>query len=158
MFNLLILSLVSTDDNEVTGTIPTEIGALDELKELYLGENELTGTIPSELGLLDEVKKLYLNDNDLTGTVPLELANLDELKEIDISKNNLIGSVTHLCTTSDWVNFDSVELIGVGPGCSPTEPSPFAGFLALFNLIRWILSLLGIENINITIGNPNPGD
>jgi len=61
LFNLLILSLVSTDDNEVTGTIPTEIGALDELKELYLGENELTGTIPSELGLLDEVKKLYLS-------------------------------------------------------------------------------------------------
>lgn len=139
-------------DNELTGTIPTEIGDLDDLEELYLGKNDLTGTIPTELGRLDELKKLYLDDNELTGTVPLELANMDKLKELDISKNNLIGSVTHVCSTVDWVNYDTNELIGFGPGCEVQEPSPFFGLLTLFNLFVWILSLLGIENISIQIG------
>lgn len=135
-------------DNDLEGTIPTEMGDLDELTELYLSKNDLTGTIPTELGQLDELKKLYLDDNDLTGTVPLELAQLDELKELDISKNNLIGSVSHLCVTVNWVNYDVNELIGVGPGCDLPEPTPFF----LFSLFLWLLSLLGIDTVSIQIG------
>ena len=38
--------------NDLTGTIPTELGALTSLQWLTLDKNQLTGTIPTELGSL----------------------------------------------------------------------------------------------------------
>ena len=38
--------------NQLTGTIPAELGALDELRQLGLWGNALSGEIPPELGAL----------------------------------------------------------------------------------------------------------
>jgi Leucine-rich repeat (LRR) protein len=44
--------------NNLTGTIPTELGNLSNLTRLYLSSNELTGTIPTELGNLSNLTTL----------------------------------------------------------------------------------------------------
>jgi Leucine-rich repeat (LRR) protein len=41
--------------NLLTGTIPTELGKLTNLRMLSLSGNQLTGTIPSELGKLNNL-------------------------------------------------------------------------------------------------------
>jgi Leucine-rich repeat (LRR) protein len=41
--------------------------------------NDLTGTIPTELGNLSNLTTLYLYDNELTGSIPTELGNLSNL-------------------------------------------------------------------------------
>ncbi len=56
--------------NELTGEIPSELGNLSNLEELYLSHNELTGEIPSELGKLSNLEELYLGGNELIGCVP----------------------------------------------------------------------------------------
>ena len=64
---------INLRENNLTGTIPSEIGDLSTLEELYLDNNELTGDIPSELGNLPELSALRLAGNRLTGCIPDEL-------------------------------------------------------------------------------------
>jgi len=47
------------------------------LKKLFLGNNQLTGSIPSELGAMTSMEDLDLNSNQLTGTIPSELGGDD---------------------------------------------------------------------------------
>ena len=49
------------------GPIPTELGQLGRLDQLYLGYNAFCGQIPTEFGLLHSLKELDLEDNELTG-------------------------------------------------------------------------------------------
>ena len=49
------------------------------LTRLGLDQNQLSGPIPSELGALVELKHLRLNDNELSGVVPESFASLRRL-------------------------------------------------------------------------------
>ncbi|MYF78482.1 MAG: hypothetical protein F4180_00835, partial [Chloroflexi bacterium] len=59
--------------NQLTGSIPSELGQLHNLAGLYLSGNQLTGSIPPELGQLQNLTGLHLSGNRLTGCIPLEL-------------------------------------------------------------------------------------
>ena len=104
--------------NALSGTIPSELGNLDELMILYLGDNDLSGTIPSELGNLDELRILYLGDNDLSGTIPSELGNLDELRILYLGDNDLSGTIP-----SELGNIENLEQLFLAQnqlrGCIP---------------------------------------
>ena len=62
--------------NQFTGQIPTELGNLGGIDELYLEHNSFSGTIPSQLGLLTTAILIHLHDNKLSGSVPPELCDL----------------------------------------------------------------------------------
>lgn len=49
----------------IEGPIPTTLGNLVELKELFLDDNELTGSIPTELGRLANANYIALASNNL---------------------------------------------------------------------------------------------
>ena len=68
--NMTSLEVMDLHDNDLTGTIPSELGSLSSLEWLSLYRNDLTGTIPSELGRLSSLEWLSLYRNDLTGTIP----------------------------------------------------------------------------------------
>ena len=44
-------------DNDLSGTLPFEIGFLVHLESFEFYENKLTGMIPSEIGLLERLSK-----------------------------------------------------------------------------------------------------
>ncbi|MBC6478679.1 MAG: hypothetical protein GDA56_13805 [Hormoscilla sp. GM7CHS1pb] len=56
--------------NPLIGTIPSWLGTLTSLRNLFLWQNDLSGTIPSELGDLTRLQNLWLKDNHLNGTIP----------------------------------------------------------------------------------------
>ena len=57
----------------------------DSAEYLDLGFNQLSGTIPSEIGLLTSLKGLLLFNNQLSGTIPVELGGLSQLgKKLDV--------------------------------------------------------------------------
>ena len=64
------------DDNNLSGTLPPELGDLTHLRRLVLDDNELTGSIPPELGKLNGLTMLNLNQNKLTGSIPPEFGAL----------------------------------------------------------------------------------
>ena len=90
--------------NRVIGEIPGEIGMLESLKILDLGNyvimgpdlwdrNRLTGEIPGEMGMLGALEQLILTGNALTGSIPRELGNLRSLRSLHLSSNELTGSI-----------------------------------------------------------------
>ena len=54
----------------MTGTIPTEIGVLANLKFLFLSENTLNGTIPTELAACTDLLEIRIGGNEISGVVP----------------------------------------------------------------------------------------
>ena len=112
--SLSYLEVLDLDGNQLTGTIPSELGSLSNLEELDLGSNNLTGTIPSELGNLSALTVLSLQFNELTGPIPPELGNLSNLKELLFKENKLTGTIPpELGNLSSleilWLSFNDLE-------------------------------------------------
>jgi Leucine-rich repeat (LRR) protein len=83
----------------LSGPIPTSLSHLQDLDSLILSSNELSGTIPSEIGSLCcwyvkkypdrltpasigsllSLSQLFLEYNQLNGTIPLEIGGLIKL-------------------------------------------------------------------------------
>ena len=79
--------------NNLTGTIPPELGNLSELQDLRLYSNQLSGTIPTELGNLTKLGILAVYSNQLTGVIPASLGNLGMLISLNLYNNQLDGSI-----------------------------------------------------------------
>ena len=63
LFVLPSLKTIEFSTNQLTGSIPTEIGQASLLKKIDLSSNQLDGLIPTELGLLQELTSLELHQN-----------------------------------------------------------------------------------------------
>ena len=88
--NLVDLSMRG---NQLSGSIPPELGNLSSLGELNLSLNQLSGSIPPELGSLSSLEALYLFSNQLSGNIPPELGNLASLAVLDLSSDQLSGVI-----------------------------------------------------------------
>jgi len=92
----IVTSLKSADGNLV-GTLPTEIGFLSELDLFDVANNPLiSGSIPSTIFSLIDLKFLYLRNNTFTGELGTSLediSNLVRLEEIDMSLNHFNGTI-----------------------------------------------------------------
>ena len=86
---LTALTSLSLDQNQLIGPIPTELGELTDLYVLSLHSNQLTGPIPSQLGELTDLMRLSLNANTLTGPIPSELGLLNDLTHLNLRDNQL---------------------------------------------------------------------
>ena len=84
------------NEKTLTGTIPSTLGNLTGLTNLWLGSNQLTGTIPPELGNLTRLSQLDLRNNRLTGSIPTQLGNLTGMKYLYLSENQLTGTIPDL--------------------------------------------------------------
>ncbi len=87
------LNAIILTNNNLTGTLPPELGNLSELRWLDLDHNNLSGPIPSELGNLSLLQSLDLDENNLSGPIPSELGNLSLLQSLDLHQNNLSGPI-----------------------------------------------------------------
>ena len=64
------------------GSISASLGSLENLEGLWLSENNLTGTIPTELGELSRHSlvqwRLSGGENQFTGCLPAGLASVED--------------------------------------------------------------------------------
>ncbi len=137
--NLPNLERLTLWNNNLTGSIPAELGSLTKLEQIHLAENGLSGSIPSELGNLTNLMHLNLYRNSLSGAVPAELGSLTSLKGLDLNNNNLSGSLP-----SEWSGMTSlVDLVLYQNDFSGSLPSDWSRMSSLVNLVMYDNKLTG---------------
>lgn len=85
------LETINFSNNYLSGEIPKEIGFLIKLKLLILSNNKLNGFVPAEIGNIPQLESLMLNNNKLAGFFPTSIAALPNLSELFIYENNFTG-------------------------------------------------------------------
>lgn len=97
------------DDNNLTGSLPAQLGDLAHLERLVLDGNGISGRIPPELGNLSSLTMLNLRGNSLEGSIPSELGALVRLDTLDLFNAGLSGPIP-----SSLGNLGSVQRLTVG--------------------------------------------
>ena len=118
--NLSSLTVLNLWNNNLTGSIPAELGNLSTLTRLDLGNNNLSGFIPPELGRLSNLTTLDVSSNDLTGTLPPELGNLSDLERFAVDFNSLTGELPQSLTM--LTNLRSFVFLYNSGLCAPLNP------------------------------------
>ncbi|KAJ3070153.1 hypothetical protein HDU98_006813 [Podochytrium sp. JEL0797] len=78
-------------DLENTYRIPAAIGLCKILSGCCL-----CGEIPSEIGAMESLTAILLGDNDLTGEIPMSICKLSHLKDLDLSGARQIAFEAHM--------------------------------------------------------------
>ena len=93
---LLLLSSTETlslDDNEIDGSLPSELGLLSRLETLSLSDNFLVGSLPAEMGQMHDLISMNLSNNRLSGGFPSIFRLLFDLKQLDLGQNRFTGTL-----------------------------------------------------------------
>jgi Leucine-rich repeat (LRR) protein len=79
--------------NQLTGSIPRYMKDLSKLFLLDLGHNQVTGTLPAEIGGKNTaLKHLHLDHNQFVGTIPPSYTQYG-METLSLDHNQLVGSV-----------------------------------------------------------------
>ena len=118
--------------SNLKGTLPQEIGLLDELAFLDLSDNKINGVIPVQLAELDSLQSLLLQNNALVGNIPSQICQLREA-ELKEFKTDCTGSNPSMscdcCTNCDGVAASEERSSGTGQSMNDV---PKLDYLALF--------------------------
>jgi hypothetical protein len=126
--------------NQLSGSLPTEIGQLTRTNMLSAASNTLDGALPTELGLLSSLFLLSLAGNRLTGPLPSELGLLTNLTvTLNLNKNQFSGTIP---TELGLLSKLEVMTIYETP-ISGKIPSEFGLLVSLQQLTLWNNSLSG---------------
>ena len=91
-------------DEGITGNIPSSIGNLKELRDLSISGTSISGPIPQCLASLQKLEIFGLDGNCLTGNLPLFLRDLQALYNFGFSQNCLDGEIDASLTETIWWN------------------------------------------------------
>ncbi|CAJ2629906.1 unnamed protein product [Trifolium pratense] len=96
--NVSSLHELSLSYNQISGMLP-DLSVLSSLRMLMLWDNKLIGEIPTSIGSLKKLEELYLGGNYIEGVVAeSHFTNLSKLQHLDLSENLLTMKVS-----DDWV-------------------------------------------------------
>jgi len=84
---------IDLNGNNLSGTLPVQLGFLAQLQSLNLSGNNLYNSIPSTLGDITTLTELNLSSNYFDNDIPAELGNLVNLEFLDLSHNWLSGNI-----------------------------------------------------------------
>lgn len=81
--------------NTISGTIPSALGSMTQLRHIDLDNNQLRGTLP-DLRTLTQLTTLQLHSNNLGGSLPDWLDYLTALRQLVVSNNQFVGTIPKL--------------------------------------------------------------
>lgn len=112
--NLNLMTGLDLSSNNLSGSIPPEIGELRDIIALNLSHNRLSGSIPGTFPNLINIESLDLSYNNLSGAIPQNLTDLYSLAVFNVSYNKFSGRVP---TTMQFASFDENNYRGNSDLC-----------------------------------------
>ncbi|RLM86768.1 putative LRR receptor-like serine/threonine-protein kinase [Panicum miliaceum] len=89
--NLTMLVKLSMANNNLSGSLPSNVGSLKSLKFMDISNNQFSGPIPEGIGNLRSLQNLSLAGNNFSGPLPDSIDGLMSLQSLDVSGNSLSG-------------------------------------------------------------------
>ncbi|KAF8714078.1 hypothetical protein HU200_028075 [Digitaria exilis] len=89
--NLTMLVKLSMANNNLSGSLPSNVGSLKSLKFMDISNNQFSGPIPEDIGNLRSLQNLSLAGNNFSGPLPESIDGLMSLQSLDVSGNSLSG-------------------------------------------------------------------
>jgi hypothetical protein len=87
------LAFFDVSSNHLSGHVPTEIGTLESLQQLFLQGNKFLGSVPDSIGNLSWLEHIDFSQNQLGSTIPASLFRLEKLIHLDLSHNLFTGEL-----------------------------------------------------------------
>ena len=106
-------------NNNLTGSIPPDLGSLPMLQSLDLRNNNLAGPIPPELANASNLERLFLAPNNFTGCIPRQLAHLENFSR----STSLTGSAGYSSSRLHPIAATSVTSTSTTASRIPAFPS-----------------------------------
>ncbi|CAI5977946.1 unnamed protein product, partial [Closterium sp. NIES-65] len=79
------IPVISLSNNVFTGSVPPELIAWNgNMQKLDLSYNQLSGTVPTGVTALDAITNLDLSHNDLSGPLPTSIGSITTLKALSV--------------------------------------------------------------------------
>ncbi|KAH8509911.1 hypothetical protein H0E87_007721 [Populus deltoides] len=82
-----------SQNNGLTGILPSAIVNLKKLENLFLVECNFNGPIPDEIGSLTQLVSLSLASNNFNGPIPPSIGKMSNLSLLDLTDNKLSGTI-----------------------------------------------------------------
>ncbi|XP_050364144.1 DNA damage-repair/toleration protein DRT100-like [Argentina anserina] len=133
LFKLPNLKYVYIENSKLSGRIPASVGNLTQLEALSFYFNRFTGPIPSSISKLTQLGQLKLGGNLLTGSIPTGIKNLNKLTYLTLERNGLSGPIPDIFASFPELrilSLSSNEFTGKIPA-SISSLEPKLGFLEL---------------------------
>ncbi|XP_039821923.1 probable LRR receptor-like serine/threonine-protein kinase At1g56140 isoform X2 [Panicum virgatum] len=102
--------------NNLNGSLPSELGNLVKLEELYIDSAGLSGPIPSSFSKLTSMKRLVASDNEFTGRLPDYIGRWSNLQDLRFQGNSFQGPLP--TTLSNLVNLTEIRIGDILSGSS----------------------------------------
>jgi RHS repeat-associated protein len=133
------ISSISLGSNNLTGKLPSSIGQLTGLVQVFVNSNKLSGTAPASLNSLTRLTHLRLNTNLLTGQIP-DLSALSNLLELSINNNAFASG-----PIPSWISaLQQLQILNMSStGRNGTIPSSIGTLSQLVSLYLPVNSLTG---------------
>ncbi|XP_049354359.1 receptor kinase-like protein Xa21 [Solanum verrucosum] len=146
LLNMSGLIALSLGENNLAGSIPSDVVKLEQLQGLYVNNNKLQGHIPEAVCHLSNLVQLSLGGNELFGLIPECLGNLSMLQAIILSSNKFsskiplsmwkMSSLLYLIMSQNSIEGEVPQDIGglkaiVGLDLSGSIPLSFANLISL---------------------------
>jgi len=87
------LEVLDASDNEIRGSLPSNLFEHDRLNIVDLHGNFFTGNLPQAVRYDAEMSFLALHSNQLSGPIDVITNNLIKLKHLDLSSNSFTGTI-----------------------------------------------------------------
>ena len=110
------VSVLSLEDNGLTGALPAAIGNLFHLRQAHLQGNALTGPLPLAFWSLP-LDLVALTLNPVTGTLPRKVGQLIDLRFLDLGWTAMMGPLPQSMTnlTLEYLRITGSDL------CAPAD-------------------------------------
>jgi len=127
--------------NRLTANLPSEISKCQSLQALTLNDNkDLEGPIPTEIGQMEKLRELWLMNAGVSGLIPTEIGMLTDLQVLDLSGNKLTGTIPPTMFSSRFARLDDAGSLHTSRTSTSVTPNDVGAGLRDLRLARNKLS------------------